>query len=214
MNEIMVRSGEASGGPWAALLALLPHLLWAGVLLAVLWWVGRDTVRTLLSRVDKLSIAGVELQLRDDLQAAAVARGVTLGNDTLGRAIRRLIASRAIVEGARLLWVDDVPAGIVKESRLLEDAGAVITRALNSGEAIDKLNRENFDLVISDIKRDGDNRAGITFANTLAQRPNAPPLIFYVGTMVPPPPPHAFGITDRPDQLLHLVLDVLARERS
>lgn len=214
MHEIMVRSGEASGGPWSSLLALLPHLLWAAVVLGVLWWVGRDTIRTLLARVDKVSIAGVELELRDDLQAAAKDRGLTLGNGDLGRAVRRLIASRSIVEGARLLWVDDIPAGIVKESRLLEDAGALITRALSSIEAFDKLDRQNFDLVISDIKRGEEPEAGITFANDLSQRPNAPPLIFYVGNVQPTPVQHAFGITARPDVLLHLVLDVLARERS
>jgi CheY-like chemotaxis protein len=214
MHEIMVRSGEASGGPWVSLLALLPHLLWATIVLGVLWWVGRDTIRTLLARVNKVSVAGVELELRDDLQAAAKDRGLTLGNDALGRAVRRLIASRAIVEGARLLWVDDIPASIVKESRLLEDAGAVITRALSSTEAIDKLDRGNFDLVISDIKLGEDPDAGTKFADNLAGRPNPPPLIFYVSTVLPEPVQNAFGITARPDVLLHLVLDVLARERS
>ena len=41
-----------------------------------------------------------------------------------------------------------------------------------------------------------------------------PPLILYVGAAQRPCPAHAFGETERPDLLIHLVLDVLARLRS
>ena len=214
MREIILRSAGATESPWPALIALLPHVFWALVLVGVLLWVGRDTVRELLRRVDKVSIAGVELELRDDLEAAATARGQTIGNDALGKAARRLAASASLTRGARLLWVDDVPAGIVNESRLFEQAGIDITRALTSADAFARLDMNNYDLVLSDINREGNARAGILFADALAGRPNAPPLIFYVGTAQRPCPVHAFGITDRPDELTHLVLDVLARWRS
>jgi CheY-like chemotaxis protein len=214
MREIMLRSADAPESPWLSLVALLPHVFWALVLVGVLLWVGRDTVRELLRRVDKLSVAGVELELRDDLEAAAAARGQTIGSDALSKAARRLAASAGLTKGARLLWVDDVPAGIVNESRLFEQAGIAITRASTSADAFAKLDSNNYDLVLSDISRDGDDKAGIHFSDALAGRQNAPPLIFYVGIARRPCPVHAFGITDRPDELIHLVLDVLARLRS
>ncbi len=214
MREIMLRSADAPESPWTSLIALLPHLFWALVLVGVLLWVGRDTVRELLRRVDKVSIAGVELELRDDLEAAATARGQTIGNDALSRAARRLAASGSLTKGAKLLWVDDIPAGIVNESRLFEQAGMDITRALTSTDALAKLDMNNYDLVLSDISRGGDDQAGIHFSDALAGRKSAPPLIFYVGAAKRPCPVHAFGITDRPDELIHLVLDVLARFRS
>ncbi len=214
MREITLRSVDAPEGPWSSLIALLPHVFWALVLVGVLLWVGRDTVRELLGRVDKVSIAGVELELRDDLEAAAAARGQTIGNDALSKAARRLAASASLTKGAKLLWVDDIPAGIVNESRLFEQAGIVITRALTSVDAFAKLDMNNYDLVLSDISRGGDNKAGIHFSDALAGRQNAPPLIFYVGAAQRPCPAHAFGITDRPDELIHLVLDVLARLKS
>jgi CheY-like chemotaxis protein len=214
MREIMLRSADAPESPWPSLIALLPHVFWALVLVGVLLWIGRDTLRELLRRVDKVSVAGVELELRDDLEAAAAARGQPIGNDAISKAARRLAASTSLTMGARLLWVDDEPAGIVNESRLFEQAGADITRVPTSAEAFAKLDMANYDLVLSDINRGGDDKAGIHFAEALAVRQNAPPLIFYVGTAKRPCPADAFGITDRPDELIHLVLDVLARLRS
>lgn len=214
MDEIIVRSAACQENHWSAWIALIPNLIWAVLLIGFAAWIGRDAIRALIKRVDKVSIAGIELQLRDDLQAAATARNQDLPGNELTRAARRLAASKDLVEGAKLLWVDDVPDSIVRESRLLEQAGAQITRALSTTAAFDKLNQENFDLILSDINRDGDKQAGIDFAAALAQRKNPPPLIFYVGTVRRPPPEHAFGITNRPDELIHLVLDSLARSRS
>ncbi|MFC3650809.1 response regulator [Dyella humi] len=214
MDEIIVRSAACPENPWSPWIALIPPLIWAGLLIGFAGWIGRDTIRSLLKRVDKVNIGGVELQLRDDLEAAAVSRNLDIAAYVLGRAARRLACSSKLTEGAKLLWVDDVPDSIVKESRLLEQAGALITRALSTTDALDKINKENFDLILSDIKRDGDDQAGIKFANKLAERKNPPPIVFYVGTVKSPPPQHAFGITNRPDELLHLVLDSLARSRS
>jgi CheY-like chemotaxis protein len=139
---------------------------------------------------------------------------MTIAGDDLGRAARRLASAAKVVEGARLLWVDDTPDSIVQESRLLEQAGAVITRTLSTDEAVNALNRENFDLVLSDIARGDDDQAGLHFADELVARRNSPPIVFYVGAAKWPPPRHAFGIADRPDELVHLVLDSLARTRS
>jgi len=42
------------------------------------------------------------------------------------------------------------------------------------------------------------------------------PVIFYIGYPDPSKgvPPHAFGITHRPDELLHLIMDALERVKS
>ncbi len=214
MNDIILRSAPSSESLWPSLIALVPHLIWLCALIGFLLWMGRDGLHALFKRVDKVSIAGVELQFRDDLAAAAASRGLTLANDDLGSAARRLAGSKNVVAGARLLWIDDVPAGIVQESRLFEQSGAHVTRALSTTEAFAKLDKKNYDLVLSDIQRGDDPQAGISFSVELAARQNAPPLIFYVGTVQKPRPEHAFGITNRPDELVHLVLDVLARVRS
>jgi CheY-like chemotaxis protein len=58
--------------------------------------------------------------------------------------------------------------------------------------------------------------AGIDMLKDLAKQEVTLPVIFYVGHVEPgaPAPAGAFGITDRPDQLLQLILDALARTRG
>ena len=69
---------SAPGFPWEQLLALLPHLIWALIVLGILAWIGRDNLLAALRRINKVSVAGVELQFRDELEAAAATRGVRL----------------------------------------------------------------------------------------------------------------------------------------
>jgi hypothetical protein len=63
------------------------------------------------------------------------------------------------------------------------------------------------------MERTGKQDAGLEFLRLLRDQGISTPLIFYIrevdearGT-----PVGAFAITDRPDELLHLVLDVLER---
>ena len=216
MIDLYVSSAPrpASELPWEPFLALLAHLLWALVALGVLAWIGKDNLLAALRRINKVTVAGVELQFRDELQAAGAARGVRLSDEEIDRALRRLATSGALMKGARLLWVDDHPDEIVQESRVFEAAGARITRVRTTRDALSQLDKRNYDVVLSDIRRGDDGAAGLRFASALAQRQNAPPLIFYVGKMRRPTPDTAFGITNRPSELVHLTLDVLARVRS
>jgi len=66
------------------------------------------------------------------------------------------------------------------------------------------------------MKRDGDNQAGLKFLQDYAKHKKRVPVIFYIGHPDPtkPVPLHAFGITHRPDELLHLILDVLERMKA
>lgn len=209
-----VPSAPASTPPWDQILALAPHIIWAAVLLGILAWIGRANLLAALKRVNKVTIAGVELQFREELEAAALSRGIDLSSEELGRAARRMAASRDLLRNAKLLWVDDCPDRIVKESRLMEETGARITRVTSTRDALARLDADNYDLVLSDIRRGEDAAAGLTLGNALAERMNAPPLIFYVGESLRPTPETAFGITDRPSELLHLVLDALSRVRG
>lgn len=199
---------------WDQVLAVVPHLIWAAVILGILAWIGRDSLLSALKRINTVSIAGVELQFRDELEAAAASRGIDLSNEEVGRAARRIAASADLLRNSRLLWVDDFPARVAKESRLLEDSGARITQVTSTREALTQLDKENYDLVLSDIRRGDDATAGLALGEALAKRINSPLLIFYVGELQRPTPETAFGITNRPSELLHLVLDALSRMRG
>lgn len=76
------------------------------------------------------------------------------------------------------------------------------------------MTHQRFDLVISDIARGEDPAAGLGTPRALTNQGTRVPVIFYVGQALRPIPQDAFGITDRPDELVHLVLDALARCRG
>jgi CheY-like chemotaxis protein len=205
---------ESGEFPWASLLGLAPHLLWILALLGFLAWIGRDEIITALRRMNKIGVAGVELGFRDDIAAATDAHGLTATPGALDRASRRLAANAAVVNGARILWVDDEPANNAIEVRIFETAGARVILAVSTAEADRELARSRFDLVISDIARGGQPDAGLKMADDLRRRRVDTPVIFYVGHAQKPVPGAAFGISDRPDELIHLVVDALARQRG
>lgn len=205
---------KAPSFPWDTVNALGPHLLWVGFLLWVLLWIGRKRVVELLSRVQKFNLAGVEIEFRNTLEQAVESRQQTVPAVDLGHASRRLARSVELMRDARILWVDDEPENNRPEVSLFQDAGARVDIATTSEAALGALRRKSYDVIISDIARGDEADAGLILAGQLASDARSPPLIFYVDNVQKPVPPAAFGITRRPDELLHLVLDVLARSRS
>ena len=205
---------KAPSFPWDTVNALGPHLLWVGFLLWVLIWIGKNRLVELLSRVQKFNLAGVEIEFRNTLEQAAESRQQTVPAVDLGHASRRLARSVELMRDARILWVDDEPENNRLEVSLFEEAGARVDIATTSEAALGALQRTRYDVILSDIARGDEGDAGLVLAGRLASDGRSPPLIFYVDNVQKPVPPAAFGITRRPDELLHLVLDVLARSRS
>lgn len=205
---------DPPGFPWSETVGVVPHLLWAGLLLFLLLWAGRERLFGLLGRVEKVGLVGFEVSFRQGLEHAAAVHDKPLLHVDLGRASRRLAEQRKLVDGARILWIDDHPANNEIDMKLLESAGARVDTQTSSDGAQQAIAQVRYDVVISDISRDSDATAGLSFARALAQQRSAPPLIFYVSNVQKPVPADAFGLTDRPDELIHLILDALARRRS
>lgn len=114
----------------------------------------------------------------------------------------------------RVLWADDNPETILYESGVLQSLGMQVEFAKTSANAMEKLNREPFQLVISDIRRGDKATAGLELMHEMHGRQPTPPIIFYVSELnkAKGTPPGAFGITDDPNELIHLVLDVAERQ--
>lgn len=114
---------------------------------------------------------------------------------------------------ARALWIDDTP-GSSYECSVLESLGVAFDRAGSSEEAQTFLASHAYDFVISDVERHGNPSEGILFLQNLPAALRRIPFIFYVGKADRSRgvPPYAFGITDNPGDLAHLVLDVLERK--
>lgn len=216
-TDIRVSVGPAATEaiPWKEILGFAPHLLWAAVLVSLLLWTGRQNLAQLLSRIRKISVAGVEIELEDEIKAAGAIRGKPVDGPSASRLARRIARCGHVADGAKILWIDDVPQSHDPETELVEHMGASVILATSTAAGAAELARMRFDLVISDIGRTGAAKGGLESLGLADGAPGRPPVIFYVGDLTSEgTPAGAFGITNRPDELLHLVLDALARRRG
>lgn len=145
----------------------------------------------------------------DDL--ADLARLVASESPVLRRAARVADALR----GARLLWVDDDPSSVAYEIRALEGLGVSVVTVTSTAEATGALAAAAFDVVVSDVARPDAPDAGIRMCRSFHDHGVRVPVLLYLGALDRSRgvPPYAFGITSRPDDLFHLVMDALERTR-
>ena len=129
-------------------------------------------------------------------------------------ALRRARIAGEVLNGARVLWIDDYPENNIWERRMLEELGVACITAETTRSAAALLEAEPIDLIISDIARSGNTREGIEALPTIRAVAPTVPLVFYIGFLSSTVPPvGAQGIADEPNELLHLVLDQLERSR-
>jgi CheY-like chemotaxis protein len=117
-------------------------------------------------------------------------------------------------QGRRALWVDDYPSNNTLERQALEALGLRFTLAKTTDEALRELVRRDFDLVISDMGRPPDNRAGYTLLDEVQKLGLRVPYIIYAGSRAPEHVEEArqrgaFGCTNLPHELISLVARAL-----
>ena len=163
-----------------------------------------------MTKVNKIGLAGFEVEFKSEIDAAAKARKIDLPSQLRDRLARRLEYRRSLISGARILWIDDRPNNNTIEIGLLRNFGAVVDLALSNEDARERLRSAVYDVVLSDITRGKDDEDGKNIVPEVKDAVLSPPLIFYVGKERPLPE-GAFGLTIRLDELLHLILDALER---
>jgi CheY-like chemotaxis protein len=106
---------------------------------------------------------------------------------------------------ARVLWVDDRPANNEFERKWLRPHGIVFDSVVSTGEALEQLGNESYDLVITDLGRehssDRSATAGAAFLDQPIVRHGGPPVIVYAGT---------WALAQRDELVLRGALDVMA----
>lgn len=118
----------------------------------------------------------------------------------------------------RILWVDDMPQNNVYERQTFEALGIEIVLRTSTDQALDLIEVQSFDVIISDMGRPGDDRAGYTLLDTL--RPgNRTPFIVYSSSNKREHKEEAkehgaLGATNSPTELLALVQTALAATRG
>ena len=151
--------------------------------------------------------------------ALALRRGSSIADiDACVAAIPTLAATPR--RAARVLWVDDRPANNKPERRQLRPHGIVFDNVVSIDEAVEQLTNEHYDLMITDLWRQGSSdcssTAGAAFLAHTRRAPGRPAghrLRRDVGDAPARRPGRAgrLDVTSSRDDLLAMVLDVLGR---
>lgn len=189
------------------------------------------TAEELLDNLSELSLktAGVEASAkRGQVTAAAAVAAAEASKDLerdadgegtqsdVGDIAEILPGRRALrkIEGSRVLWVDDSPRNNRYERQALEALGIRIDLSTSTDSALEMAAEVPYRLIISDMARPPDLRAGYTLLDALGRKSMHIPVVFYTGSA---PAAHvaearargAVGQTASPRELIALVTEAL-----
>lgn len=214
-----------------AFTGFLKVLIWPAICIFVLVRFG-SVLRGFLSDLGELTLKGGgfeasakrRMEVTDALVAARLSRpDANASPETTAKdvaAIGHVVVERATPDVIRktrhatLLWVDDHPDNNRYERQALEAMGISITLSTSTEDALEKLKTRNFDVIISDMGRPLDPRAGYTLLDKLRASGNRTPFIIYASSRAPQHRTEAkehgaIDCTNRPDELFELVLHSL-----
>ena len=204
------------------------------MLVFILFHFGRD-FREFITSLGELSLkgAGFEASLkRKQAEAAAAltaavvsrrpdamvtpesaAREARIAGDVVAESITSRTLNRLL--RSTILWVDDLPDNNIYERQSLEVLGISFVLAKSTEGALARVKYQHFDLIISDMGRPPDPRAGYTLLDSLRSAGNRVPFIIYSNSR---DPEHiaesrshgAIGCTNNPSELFEMVLHSLA----
>lgn len=164
-----------------------------------------------------------ENYIRMQMMAVASLTAATVKNDSAASEyqVKEIVESVRSVEPVRgeagpgwwrsVLWVDDRPQNNVYERQALEAAlGLRFTLAESTDEAFEKLARDKFGLIISDMGRREGPREGYVLLDRLRREGDRTPLIFYAASNAPEHKQETHehggqGCTNDPSELLGMV---------
>ena len=135
------------------------------------------------------------------------------------RTVQRLPAeSNALIGDGRyqIIWVDDRPENNVYERRAFESLGIEFTLSLNTRDALERLSKQKFAAVISDMGRKEGPREGYALLDSMRKRGDKTPLFFYAASNAPEHKRETRehggqGCTNDADELFEMVTRVVIR---
>ena len=206
----------------AELVKLIPSILWFLLVVVLLILFYRPIRDELLPKLGVFKAMGVELSfVKDSIDAALELAEkspqwkVEVPSKDKEQALKRARKHLHVFRDAQFLWVDDHPENNFNEVVMFRQLKAGAQTAESTEKALEILKSRHFDLVISDMARGDEATAGLEFLKQFRKVNKTTPVIFYLGEFDPEKgvPAQAFGITNRPDELLHLTLDALERNK-
>ena len=216
-----------------AITHLLGVTLWPAIFVFILVRF-RTGIANFISTLGEFSFkaAGVEATAKVKAEAAASLAAATASRPEAAASPEKTLqearnAAQIVVdaitpnvirraERSTVLWVDDRPDNNLHERSALEAIGISFVLSTSTEDALDQIRRQSFDLIISDMGRPPDPRAGYTLLDKLRATGNRTPFIIYAGSRSPEHQDEAkrhgaLGCTNRPNELFEMVLSALGR---
>jgi len=194
-----------------------PSMAWV-LLAAVAFFALRSEILPLLRRTKSLDFPfgtahfseGIEL-----LREGAAKTGTSVSAQESRAVVSRLDHAAEALKGGRLLWVDDLPADNRPIVELLQRAGLTVDLALSTEDGLTLLQRHRYDVVITDMRRADDSRAGMRLVEEMGRLEARVPVIVFMRKFDPRRGvrPEIFGYTTNVGELAHHVIDVMERVR-
>jgi len=207
---------------WIEVIKLIPSFLWFLLVVIVIIKFYKPVRYELLPKVSDIKAMGVEFSfIKNSIDAALeLADKNPKWKIEVPEAAKKNVLNRAkehfnVFQNATILWIDDNPENNLNEWRMFLQLNVKIELAKSTESALEMLHQKKYDVIISDMARTDEDDAGLRFLIKFRKVDETTPVIFYIGTYDPKlgKPIGAFGITNRPDELLHLVLDALERKK-
>ena len=148
------------------------------------------------NRIESLSVGPFNFRMLKEEAVVATATASRAWQSTTGEKVDvpriRATVDRAFtpetlnnLTGKAILWVDDNPANNELAVRALRKFGLDIEQATNTEAAMAAIQRRKFDLVISDMGRGSDMRAGYGLLQLLRESGSKVPFFIFAGSDTP-----------------------------
>jgi CheY-like chemotaxis protein len=210
---------------------LLAVLVWPAVVLFFLVRF-RRALADFFSNLGELSLKtpGMEATAKRQQVEAAAALGAAMAKHAAEGSTETIADPRDVAESlpsprtqrqlqaSRILWVDDRPSNNRFERQALEALGIQISLSTSTEDALERTQRQSYDLIISDMGRPPDSRAGYTLLDKLRSDGNKTPFVIYASSRAPEHVREAIqhgatGCTNSPQELLEIVTRALTERR-
>jgi CheY-like chemotaxis protein len=207
---------------WGKLIEAIPAIVWVIFATVVYLTLRRPVLERVVPRLSKVKGLGIELTLAGELLDKASESTADVGgaSPTITASERRGVLRRLdhaipYLKEGRILWVDDIPENNRYLIQLFEQAGMTVDLALSTDTALRLLRQRAYNLVLSDIRRGDDSRAGIRMLEDFREWSIELPVIIHsaqfdsrLGV-----DPMVFAGTNRIDEVVHYVIDLMERIR-
>jgi CheY-like chemotaxis protein len=165
-------------------------------------------------------ISSARAKMQGQTEESKLAANIEGTKETTER-INKLItpSTPKQLNNASILWVDDRPTNNTYEQRALRALGIHISISTSTENALEQLSKEKFDVIISDMGRPPDQRAGYTLLQQLKERRINTPFIIYAGSKLTEHVDEAHrrganGTTNNATELLEMVIDSIKNSQE